>query len=61
MHNEDDKNFIAGSKIYHAALDAAKINNTFLLYKAGGHGYGLRSDKDVGAWTKEAAASRQPP
>lgn len=55
VHNEDDKNFIAGSKIYHAALEEAKIKNTFLLYKSGGHGYGLRSDKDAGAWTKDAA------
>lgn len=54
VHNEDDKNFIAGSKIYHAALNEAKIKNTFLLYQNGGHGYGLRSDKDVGAWTKDA-------
>ena len=55
VHNEDDKNFIAGSKIYHSALDEEKVNNTFLLYKTGGHGYGLRSAKDVGAWTKDAA------
>jgi len=55
VHNEDDKNFIAGSKIYHAALEQAKIKNTFLLYQTGGHGYGLRSDKDVGAWTTDAA------
>jgi acetyl esterase/lipase len=55
VHNEDDKNFIAGSKIYHAALDAEKVKNTFLLYQAGGHGYGLHSTKDVGAWTKDAA------
>ena len=54
VHNEDDKNFIAGSKIYHAALNDAKIKNTFLRYQTGGHGYGLRSDKDVGAWTKDA-------
>lgn len=55
VHNEDDKNFIAGSRIYHAALDKAKVKNDFLLYKAGGHGYGLRSDKDVGTWTEDAA------
>ncbi|HEY8561971.1 MAG TPA: alpha/beta hydrolase [Pyrinomonadaceae bacterium] len=55
VHNEDDASFIAGSKIYHAALERAKIKNSFLLYKTGGHGYGLRSSKDVGAWTKDAA------
>jgi len=55
VHNEDDKNFINGSKIYNAALDEAKIKHTFLLYQTGGHGYGLRSDKDAGKWTKDAA------
>lgn len=54
VHNEDDKNFIAGSKIYHAALNEAKIKNTFLLYQTGGHGYGLRSEQEVGRWTKDA-------
>jgi acetyl esterase/lipase len=54
VHNEDDTNFIAGSKIYHEALDKAKVKNTFLLYQTGGHGYGLRSNKDVSAWTKDA-------
>lgn len=55
IHNEDDKSFILGSKIYHAALDEAKIKHTFLLYQTGGHGYGLRSDKEAGRWTKDAA------
>ena len=55
VHNEDDKSFIAGSKIYHAALDEEKVKNTFLLYQSGGHGYGLRSTKDVGVWTRDAA------
>jgi acetyl esterase/lipase len=55
VHNEDDKTFILGSKIYHAALDKAKIKHTFLLYQTGGHGYGLRSDKEAGRWTKDAA------
>ena len=55
VHNEDDKTFILGSKIYHAALDEAKIKHTFLLYQTGGHGYGLRSDKDAGKWTKDTA------
>ncbi len=30
-----------------AALDGAKAPNEFLLYPTGGHGYGLRSEKDV--------------
>jgi acetyl esterase/lipase len=55
VHNEDDKTFIAGSKIYHSALEQARIPNKFLLYQTGGHGYGLRSDKEAGRWTKDAA------
>ncbi|HRH45715.1 MAG TPA: alpha/beta hydrolase [Pyrinomonadaceae bacterium] len=55
VHNEDDKTFILGSKIYNTALDEAKIKHTFLLYQTGGHGYGLRSDKEAGRWTKDAA------
>lgn len=50
---EDDKTFVNGCKLYHAALDAAKVKNTFLLYKTGGHGYALRSDKDVRVWPQE--------
>lgn len=55
VHNEDDKTFILGSKIYDVALTEAKIEHTFLFYQTGGHGYGLRSDKEAGRWTKDAA------
>lgn len=55
VSTEDDKNFVAGCKIYHAALDAAKHSNQFLLYPTGGHGYGLRSDKDVRVWPEAAS------
>ena len=34
--------FIVGSKLYHAALDRAKVPHEFLNYPTGGHGYGLR-------------------
>ncbi|HTJ78439.1 MAG TPA: alpha/beta hydrolase [Rariglobus sp.] len=50
IHNEDDPGFAAGSKIYAAALQAAGVPHEFIFYKTGGHGYGLRSDKDVKAW-----------
>ncbi|MBX7170990.1 MAG: alpha/beta hydrolase [Pyrinomonadaceae bacterium] len=55
VHNEDDKTFILGTKIYEAALTEGKIKHTFLFYQTGGHGYGLRSDKEAGRWTKDAA------
>jgi acetyl esterase/lipase len=54
ISTEDDKNYVAGCKLYHAALDAAKVPNEFLLYTSGGHGYGLRSDKDVRVWPPAA-------
>ncbi len=54
VHTEDDKGLVPGSKLYHAALDAAKIPNEFLLYATGGHGYGLRSDQEVSAWPQAA-------
>ena len=50
IHNEDDPTFVAGSKLYHAALDAAQVPNQFVLYATGGHGYGLRCEKDARAW-----------
>jgi len=54
ISTEDDKNYVAGCKLYHAALDTAKVPNQFLLYANGGHGYGLRSDKEVRVWPQAA-------
>lgn len=53
VHTEDDKSFVAGSKIYHTALEAAKVPNEFFLVATGGHGYGLRSQKEVSVWPKK--------
>jgi len=53
VHTEDDKGFIAGSKFLHAALEAAKAPNEFFLCAEGGHGYGLRSKKEVSVWPKK--------
>jgi acetyl esterase/lipase len=54
VHTEDDRSFVAGSKLYHAALEEAKVPNQFLLYPTGGHGYGLRCTGDAKAWPKAA-------
>lgn len=54
VHNEDDKAFVHGSKVYHAALDASHVPNEFLLYPTGGHGYGLRCTKDARIWPQAA-------
>ncbi|WP_081886370.1 sialate O-acetylesterase [Haloferula sp. BvORR071] len=55
VHSEDDANFVPGSKAYHKALDAAQKPHEFLLYTSGGHGYGLRSDREAKAWPDAAA------
>ncbi len=49
-HAEDDKSYIIGSKAYHEALVAAKVPNTFFRVATGGHGHGLRSDKEIKTW-----------
>lgn len=54
VHSEDDRKFVAGSKLYQAALDAVKVPNQFLLYSTGGHGYGLRCRKEARAWPPAA-------
>jgi len=53
VHTEDDRSLVAGSKVYHAALEAAQVANEFFLCATGGHGYGLRSDKEVGVWPEK--------
>ncbi|MEI6233486.1 MAG: alpha/beta hydrolase [Planctomycetota bacterium] len=55
-HSEDDKSFVAGSKLYDAALTAAKVPHEFALYPSGGHGYGLRCTKDAKAWSERCVA-----
>lgn len=54
IHSEDDKNYIAGSKLYHAALDEAKVAHEFKLYPTGGQGYGLRGTREAKVWPEDA-------
>jgi acetyl esterase/lipase len=49
-HAEDDKGFIKGSKVYHESLLAAKVSTQFFKVATGGHGHGLRSEKEIKAW-----------
>jgi len=53
VHTDDDKSFVRGTKLYHAALQAANVPNEFFLCTTGGHGYGLRSKGEVSAWPKK--------
>ena len=53
VHTEDDKSFVPGSKLYHAALEAAKVPNELFLCAEGGHGYGVRFKKEVSVWPKK--------
>jgi acetyl esterase/lipase len=50
VHSDDDKTHVVGSKVYHAALDEAKVAHEFKLYPTGGHGYGLHCERDAKAW-----------
>jgi acetyl esterase/lipase len=54
VHSEDDKTFVAGSKLYDAALSAAGVSHRFNLYPTGGHGYGLRCTRDARVWPDQA-------
>lgn len=56
IHTDDDKTHVVGSRIYHAALDEAKVAHEFKLYPTGGHGYGLHCTKDAKAWPDDALA-----
>jgi acetyl esterase/lipase len=53
---EDDKSFIAGTRSYFAALTDAKVAATFFHVPTGGHGHGLRSDKEIKAWPEQCQA-----
>ena len=56
VHTDDDNAYIAGSRVYHAALDAAGVVNEFACFPTGGHGYGLRSHGDVKVWPERVLA-----
>jgi len=53
LHADDDKSFVPGTKLYHAALDAAKVENEFFNPATGGHSYPLNSDTEIGQWPKK--------
>lgn len=54
IHSEDDKTHVVGSKVYHTALEAAKIAHEFKLYPTGGHGYGLHCEREAKVWPEDA-------
>ena len=54
VHSEDDKRHVIGSKVFHEALNSAKIAHEFKLYPTGGHGYGLRCERDAKIWPEDA-------
>jgi acetyl esterase/lipase len=55
-HAEDDKRFIKGSDAYFTALKATKTPHAFFRCATGGHGHGLRSEKDVKVWPEQCQA-----
>lgn len=54
IHSDDDLKFVAGSKVLHGELEAARVPHRLLLYPTGGHGYGLRCEMDAKAWPDDA-------
>ncbi len=54
IHSGDDSKYVAGSKVLAGELEAAKLPHRFLLYPTGGHGYGLRCEKDAKVWPVDA-------
>ena len=56
VHNEDDKGYSPGSKLYDAALTETKVPHEFIFYKSGGHGYGLHCTGEARAWPDAASA-----
>ena len=53
IHSDDGKTHVVGSKIYHTALEAAKIPHEFKFYPTGGHGYGLHCEGEAKAWPED--------
>ena len=51
---EGDKIFNPGGRIYHEALEAAKVRNKLIVYPGGGHGYGLKGEGDSAKWPEAA-------
>jgi acetyl esterase/lipase len=56
VHSEDDPAFVAGSKVFYAALQAAQVPCAFALFASGGHGYGLRCTKEAKVWPERCKA-----
>lgn len=54
IHSDDDKTHVVGSRIYHSALEAARIAHEFKLYPTGGHGYGLHCEREAKVWPDDA-------
>lgn len=53
VHTEDDRRFVTGSRIHFEALKRAGVTSKFLLFKKGGHGYGMRAKRGpIAEWTK---------
>jgi len=50
VHSEDDRSFIAGSKLYEAALTEKGAPHEYALYQTGGHGYGLHCEREAKIW-----------
>lgn len=54
VHNDDDRSFARGTRLYEEALRKADHPYKFLRYPTGGHGYGLRGTRAARVWPQDA-------
>jgi acetyl esterase/lipase len=54
VHSDDDQKFILGSKLYRMKLKEDQRPHKFLCYATGGHGYGLRCEREASQWPVDA-------
>ncbi|MBP5641258.1 MAG: alpha/beta hydrolase [Victivallales bacterium] len=50
LHNEDDPRYVKGSKALIAKMTEMGLDIQWKIWHGGGHGYGLRSQKEVKDW-----------
>lgn len=50
VHTEDDTAFVPGTKLFEKELQEKNAAYEFLILPTGGHGYGLRSKKEIKVW-----------
>ena len=50
LHTEDDRRFVKGTKVFTGKLKEQGFDIQWKIWNEGGHGYGVRSQKEVKVW-----------